>query len=155
MGVDYDEMDAVETMDTGDVFRYTKNGDGEIKKTNFIYDASTRSFDAGDFTYAKYDENDVAIVYGEVTDIRSNKMTVDAVDVDVEGGLKLTLNETDGNTYALVDESRLTSTNKSAAVKVLNSSASIKSSYGSNEYFVVALIGETSRYEDCVQILHK
>ena len=155
MGVDYDEMDAVKTMDTGDVFRYTKNGDGEIKKTNFIYDASTRSFDAGDFTYAKYDENDIAIVYGEVTDIRSNKMTVDAVDVDVEGGLKLTLNETDGNTYALVDESRLTSTNKSAAVKALGSSANIKSSYGSNEYFVVALIGETTRYEDCVQILHK
>lgn len=155
MGVDYDEMSAVKAMDTGDVFRYTKNGDGEIKKTNFIYDASTRSFDAGDFTYAKYDENDIAIVYGEVTDIRSNKMTVDAVDVDVEGGLKLTLNETDGNTYALVDESRLTSTNKSAAVKALGSSANIKSSYGSNEYFVVALIGETTRYEDCVQILHK
>lgn len=156
MGVDYDEMSAVKAMDTGDVFRYTKNGDGEIKKTNFIYDASTRSFDAGDFTYAKYDENDIAIVYGEVTDIRSNKMSVDVNGTEaIEDDLKLTLNETDGNTYALVDESRLTSTNKSAAVKVLNSSASIKSSYGSNEYFVVALIGETSRYEDCVQILHK
>lgn len=167
MGVDYDEMSVVKAMDTGDIFRYTKNGDGEIKKTHFIYDASTRKFDAGEYPYEPitddkgkvvnggFDANDIAIVYGEVTDIRSNKMTVDAVDVDVEGGLKLTLNETDGNTYALVDESRLTSTNKSAAVKALGSSANIKSSYGSNEYFVVALIGETSRYEDCVQILHK
>lgn len=147
-GVDYDEMGTVEVMDTGDVFRYAVNAEDEIKETNFIYDASTYEFDAGEYTYADYDHNDVAIVYGKVTEVKSNRMLIEGD----ESVPKLTFNESDGNTYALVDESRLSSTNKSAAVRSLPSSASIKESYGRNEYYVVALIGESGRFEDCVQI---
>lgn len=145
MAVDYDKSSEVEPMDTGDVFRYSANADGEISKTAFIYDASERDFDAGEYAYENYNDNDIAVVFGKVTEIKSNKMTL-------EDGLKLTLNETEGNTYAFVDESRLTSTNKSAAVKALSGSANIKESYGSYEYYVVALVGETQRFEDCVQI---
>lgn len=150
MGVDYDKMSEIEKMDTGDVFRYSKNGDGEINKTHLIYDASARTFDAGEYTYAKLDINDIALVYGKVTEIKNSRITIEGND-----DLSIKPNETEGNTYALVDENRFSSTNKSAAVKSLSSSSGIKESYGSKEYYVVAIVGETGRFEDMVQIQHK
>lgn len=148
-GVDYDKMNEVDKMDTGDVFRYTKNGDDEIAKTNVIYVAKTRAFDAGDFAYADYDLNDIAVVYGKVTEIKSGRITIEGDD-----DLSLRPNDSEGNTYALVDENKLSGSNKSAAVKSLSSSASIKDSYGSTDYYVVAIVGESGRFEDIVQIQH-
>ena len=148
-GVDYDKMNEVDKMDTGDVFRYTKNGDDEITKTNVIYVAKSRDFDAGDYAYADYDLNDIAVVYGKVTEIKSGRITIEGND-----DLSLRPNDSEGNTYALVDENKLSGSNKSAAVKSLSSSASIKDSYGSTDYYVVAIVGESGRFEDIVQIQH-
>ena len=56
------------------------------------------------------------------------------------------------NTYALIDETMLTDYNKSAAVKVLAGPSSLIESYGSLEYYVITVIDEAERYEDCVQV---
>lgn len=149
MAVDYDKASTVAAMSTGDVFRYAANADNEITKTNLIFDVSTKAFDADIYTYADLDTNDVAIVYGKVTEIKSNKMTVDTTETG--STLQLRMNETDGNTYAYVDGAKLAGSNASAAVKSLSSKDGIKESYGTNDYYVVAMIGETSRYEDIVE----
>ena len=146
--VDYDEMGNIEVMSIGDVFRYAVDADDEINESELLYDASTRTFDAGEWTYANYEINDIAVVCGEVTEIKGGKMTLDdGADVP-----KLTMNDTEGNTYALVDEAKMTGNNPSSAVKALGSAANIKESYGSYTYYVVALIGESGRFEDIVQI---
>jgi len=144
-------------MAIGDVFRYTVDADGEIDAIEFIYDASTVTFDEGNYPYEELRDNDVALVYGKITEIKSNKMTIAATfDDDDNAGTpevalpKLTLNDTEGNTYASVQENNLTA---SSAVKVLTSAAGLKESYGTQDYYVVAIVGENNRFEDCVMII--
>ncbi len=149
--VDYDEMSNIDAMSIGDVFRYAVDADDEINESEVLYVAATRTFNAGEWTYANYELNDIAVVYGEVTEIKGGKMTLD------DGAVlpKMTMNETEGNTYALVDEAKMAGNNPSSAVKALNSAANIKESYSSYTYYVVALIGESNRFEDIVQIQWK
>ncbi len=150
LAVDYDKANKVERMDTGDVFRYVTNIDGEIIQTDLIYVAKTREFDAGYYTYANYDANDSAIVYGKVTEVRTNKMTIDA-----EDELTYILNMTPGNTYAMLDEVKLCGSNQFSAVRMLSGTADLRDSYGLSEYYAVAILGETGRFEDVVEILHQ
>ena len=150
--VDYDaKLIEDEAMDIGDVFRYSTNVDNEIDELEVIYDASTRVFDAGKWTYDDYDVNDIAIVYGEITKVEDGKMTLDYGN-DIP---KLTMNETKGNTYALVDEAKMIGNNPSSAVKALSNAGYIKESYGSYTYYAVAIVGESGRFEDIVQIQEK
>ncbi len=148
---------AVHTLSVGDVFRYAVNGEDEIKKTQLIVDASVAAtaaangnvagFNNQGLTEAALQTNDIAIVYGKVTEIKGGKMIIAGTNT------KYSMNETEGNTYAFVDGAKINSTRYSAsAVSVLSGPGYIKEDYNDTyEYFAVAIIGETGRYEDIVE----
>jgi len=135
----------IAAMTTGDIFRYTVDADGEIDATQVIYDISADDFNNQGLTYAALDTNDIAIVAGKVSEIANGKMTVD-------GTATLRLNETEGNTYASIVLADIASP---SAVKALVGYDSLLESYTNNNYYVVAIVGESGRYEDCVQIVAK
>ncbi len=150
----------VTAMTVGDVFRYSVNGNDEIVKTELIFDISEGKF-ATDYKYTEelLAKNDIAMVMGTVVKVDGNKLTIDVDgvwDEDKATGLEdqivLRMSETEGNTYAQVDVAKLTSSNPANAVKALNGTAYIKESYGKHDYKVIAIIGETERFEDMVQI---
>lgn len=144
--VDYNAQDTVQTMNTGDVFRYALNEEDEITGTQLIYVSETETFDPGNYSYENYDSNQCAILYGEVTEARSDRMRID-------DSLLFLFNKTGGNTYAFVDESERTDALSPDAVKLLEGPDDLKESYGINKFYVIAVIEEAERYEDCVQIL--
>ena len=135
----------IAAMTAGDIFRYTVDADGEIDATQVIYDISADDFNDQGLTYALLDNNDIAIVAGKVSKIANGKMTVD-------GTATLRLNETEGNTYASIV---LADVPASSAVKALVGYDSLLESYTNNNYYVVAIVGENGRFEDCVQIVAK
>jgi len=147
--VDYDAMTEVDSMSIGDVFRYVVDADDEIEETEVYYKAASRKFDAGEWELKDYDANDIAIVYGNVAKIKGNKLYLGETEETAE---VYSMNETEGNTYALVDEVKMAGNNPSSAVKALSGASYIKDSYGSYTYYVVALYGEDSALEDIVQI---
>ncbi len=140
----------VTEMSVGDVFRYALDLNGEIIETQLILDASmaatggTAGFDNYGLTYADWAANDIAIVYGKVTEIRTIKLLIDTVIT------YYTMNETEGNTYALVNCER----SGNPVVKALSGPTYIQSDYNTvSEYFAVAILGEAGRYEDIVQVV--
>ncbi len=152
---------SVTTLSIGDVFRYTVNEENEIDDIQLVYDASTTAFNDQGLEYQLLSTNDIALVYGKITEVKNGKMVINATyNDDNDDGTtpevampKLTLNETEGNTYASIDETTLGGSNPQNAVKALTSVASLKESYGSQDYYVVAIVGETNRFEDCVMII--
>lgn len=154
---------SVATMYPGDIFRYSLDTDNEIDAIQLIYQADpnransvidapvfTNDFSGAsdyNYAYANLSANDIAIVYGKITEVKSNKMTIDSL------GTKLTLNDTEGNTYASIDEAGLLTANPQNAVKTMASAAGLKESYGTQNYYVVAIVGENNRFEDCVMII--
>lgn len=145
---------AAPTMAAGDVFRYTVNADGEIDAIELVYDASAEIFSTS-YAYSALGANDIAIVYGEISEIKAGKMTIAQVGAysDIPG-TKLAFNTTEGNTYASIDEARVQGTvAPNTGVKVLAGAGNLKASYGSNDYYVVAIVGENNRFEDCVMII--
>lgn len=143
--VDYDAT--VAAMTIGDVFRYTVNAEDEINKTEIIVDVNA----AGDATfndlyaYASLDTNDMAIVYGTVTKVEDNKLTV--------GSLTAKMNDTEGNTYAQFDKAKFVTNvkNPGSAVTVLDGYDYINESYTGHTYSVVAFVNEAGRFEDIIQ----
>lgn len=146
---------SVADMTAGDVFRYTVDVDGEIDAVELVYDFSGSTFDDQGYTYATLDDNDIAIVYGEISEIKSGKMTL----ADVDGkpaapDTKLTLNASEANTYASIDEARVAGgVNVASGIKALSGAGNLKASYGSNHFHVIAIVGENNRFEDCVMII--
>ncbi len=143
---DIDVIVAGTAMTTGDIFRYTVDKDGEIDETQLIYDISADLFDDQGLTYAALDTNDIAIVAGKVTEIKNGRMLVDTMST------KLRFNDTEGNTYAYVNLENIA---YASAVKVMDSYDSLIESYDNINYYVVAIVGESGKYEDCVQIYAK
>lgn len=174
---DTNKVSTAETqMTPGDVFRYTVNADGEIDNIQLVYDASAGAMytafeNSLNLAYSPTTLNThkTALVYGNISEIKSGKMVVtttwddDAdgvVDAAIAGATagvpKLTINNTDGNTYVSVDESLLSNPDLAPnGVKALTSSSSLKASVaGTNKaYFVIATVGENNRFEDCVMII--
>ncbi len=145
--VDYDAT--VAAMTIGDVFRYAVNADDEINKAEIILDmaedASSKSF-KDLYAYSDLDTNDIAIVYGKVTKVDGDKLTIDgAVDLTAR------MNETEGNTYAQFDYARFASSKPSNAVKALVGYGDILESYEKHTYEVVAIVNENGRFEDIIQ----
>ncbi len=149
----------------GDVFRYTVNAEGNMDAVQIIYSgAGTFNNDFNgdasaldDFTYANLDTNKIAIVYGNIAEIKDGKITLDDDSTAVVGadvpGTALRFNDTEGNTYASIDEARLSTSRPETAVEVLKGNANLKSSYGTKKFYLVATVGETNRIEDCVMII--
>lgn len=154
LSVDYDKAESIPALSIGDVFRYTVNGENEINKAALVYDVSEDKFntkvDEEDYKYDNLEKNDIALVFGKVITLKDGTMTLDTEDV---GEIRHRLNETEGNTYADVTVAKLAGSNPSTAVVARASSANIKESYSNNNYYVVAIVGETGRFEDCVQFI--
>lgn len=153
------DLQAGTAMAAGDVIRYTVDADGEIDSIEHIYDASAETF-ATAYAYSALDTNDIAIVYGNISEIKAGKMTLSATGVggaiagaDVPG-TKLAFNTTEGNTYASIDEARVQGTvAPNTGVKALAGAGNLRASYGTTEFYVVAIVGENNRFEDCVMII--
>ncbi len=145
--VDYDAT--VAAMTIGDVFRYTVNAEDEINKTEILVDvnaAGVATFvGSALYPYASLDANDMAIVYGTVTKVEDNKLTV--------GSLTAKMNDTEGNTYAQFDKAKFVTNTKNpgSAVTVLDGYDYINESYAGHTYNVVAFVNENGRFEDIIQ----
>ena len=148
--VDYDAT--VAAMTIGDVFRYTVNAEDEINKTEIIVDvdatgavATTPGTVAYPNTEAGLNANDMAIVYGTVTKVEDNKLTV--------GSYTAKMNDTEGNTYAQFDKAKFVTNvkNPGSAVTVLDGYDYINESYTGHTYYVVAIVNEAGRFEDIIQ----
>ncbi len=144
----------------GDVFRYAVNAEGNIEDVQLIYDASTATFNNMSLPYSGLNTNKIALVYGSIAEIKGGKITLGTTYLNTTSitgahvpGTKLTLNSTEGNTYASIDEARLSTSRPETAVEVLAGNANLKSSYGTKDYLVVAIVGATNRIEDCVMII--
>ena len=144
---------AAPTLAAGDIFRYTVNADGNIDQIEEIYTAATATFKKTSLPYASWATNDdFAIVYGKITKIEDGIMTVD--DANSATDIELPLGETEGNTYASIDEDGdRTPALEDSDIKVLRSAASLRASAGVRNYRVVAIIGEADAFEDCVMII--
>ncbi len=160
---DNDQASAI-TLNIGDVFRYTVNAEGNIDAVQVIYNGTTFNNDFNgdasaldDFTYANLDTNKIAIVYGNIAEIKDGKITLDDDSTAVVGadvpGTALRMNDTEGNTYASIDEARLSTSRPETAVEALKGNANLKSSYGTKKFYLIATVGETNRIEDCVMII--
>lgn len=143
--VDYDAT--VAAMTIGDVFRYTVNAEDEINKTEVIVDVDAAGVATFNdlYAYASLDTNDMAIVYGQVTKVEDNKLTV--------GSLTAKMNDTEGNTYAQFDKAKFVTNvkNPGSAVTVLDGYDYINESYTGHDYYVVAFVNEAGRFEDIIQ----
>lgn len=143
--VDYDAT--VAAMTIGDVFRYTVNAEDEINKTEIIVDVDAAGVATFNdlYAYASLDTNDMAIVYGTVTKVEDNKLTV--------GSLTAKMNDTEGNTYAQFDKAKFVTNvkNPGSAVTVLDGYDYINESYTGHTYSVVAFVNEAGRFEDIIQ----
>lgn len=149
----------------GDVFRYTVNAEGNMDKVQIIYSAGTFANDFSgasdyDYDYDNLDTNKIAIVYGNIYEIKDGKITLDDDSSALTDnttcelpGTALRMNDTEGNTYASIDEARLATSRPETAVSVLKGNANLKSSYGTKKFYVVAIVGEANRVEDCVMII--
>lgn len=143
-----------EVLEPGDIIRYTVNAEGNIDSIEHIYDADGTNATTGVFadcgySYASLDTNEIAIVYGEITEIKNGNMKIAGLD-------KLKFNATEGNTYASIDEERVNgAVSPQTGVKAIAGTGNLKASYGSKHYSVVAIVGENNRFEDCVMIIEK
>lgn len=161
---DNDQASAI-TLAIGDVFRYTVNAEGNIDAVQVIYNGTTFDNDFDNdptdpdetYTYANLDTNKIAIVYGNIKEIKDGKITLDndggsCTGADVPG-TALRMNDTEGNTYASIDAARLLTSRPETAVEALKGNANLKSSYGTKKFYLIATVGETNRIEDCVMII--
>ncbi len=148
------------TMAAGDIFRYTVNAEGNIDSIQLIYDASAETFSTT-YTFGSLASNDMAIVYGGIKEIKSGKMTLSATNIAgsaITGAdvptTALRIADGEGFTYASIDEARVQGTvNTASGVKALAGAANLKASYGTKDFYVVAIVNENNRFEDCVMII--
>ncbi|MBR4874808.1 MAG: S-layer homology domain-containing protein [Clostridia bacterium] len=139
------DPDYVTDLKAGDVFRYTVDADGEINKVQVIYNGTT--FNNQGLTYDELDKNDIAIVYNKIWKISNGKLGIGANENEL---LTLRLNDTEGNTYASIVAEDVPS---ASAVKAMIGYDGLMESYEGHDYYVIAIIGESGRFEDCVQIV--
>ena len=136
----------------GDVIQYTTNVDGEINEVNIVYDADAIAdkLDEGSYTMGNLDTNKVAFVAGIVTEVKNGAMSIDTTVGDGTGTIqRARLNETEGNTYALVNKEAITRPND---VEKLAGADMIRESYSNVYYLAIAIVNEDGRFEDVVQI---
>lgn len=136
----------------GDVIQYTTNVDGEINEVNIVYDADAISgkLDEGSYTMGSLDTNKVAFVAGIVTEVKNGAMSIDTTVGDGTGTIqRARLNETEGNTYALVNKDAITRPND---VEKLAGADMIRESYSNVYYLAIAIVNEDGRFEDVVQV---
>lgn len=154
---DYDELNGSTGWGLGDVVQYAVNPENEIVEVNTIYDANGANgsrfndqYDGNTYNMANLATRKLAFVYGITTEVKNGAMVIDSTVGDGTGSTyRARLNETEGNTYALVN--KLTVARKQDVSK-LSSADAVKESYSSVYYLAIAVVNDDGRYEDVVQI---
>ena len=161
---DYDVFGSASIADSsvavgnGDVIQYTTNVDGEINEVNIVYDADGGSgdyliedgYDLASHVTRPLGTNKLAYVAGIVTEVKNGAMSIDTTVGNGTGTVeRARLNETEGNTYALVNKAAITRPND---VEKLAGADMIRESYSNVYYLAIAIVNEDGRFEDVVQV---
>jgi len=110
---DTENIDNEEDMSKGDIFLYTLNGKDEISKVYLIYNASVNqladAIEAQHGYFSADTDEDIAFVFGIVTDVSSGDITLSGKRLDDTGAFVGGFDQRDGSTFALFDENKTSS----------------------------------------------